>query len=502
MPARPPRAEDLQRIAAANGFQLGPAELEEQLALITGAMAVYARLDELPDVSLPVKYARSPEGHRPVGAENEVNGWVWKGMVRGADSGPLARRTVAIKDCVMVAGWPMLNGSAVMEGYVPREDATVVTRLLDAGADIVGKSAVPAFCFDGCVMTAYPGPQPVNPHDHSRAPGGSSSGSAALVANGEVELAVGGDQGGSIRVPSSWCGTVGMKPTFGLVPYTGAFPIENTLDYLGPITRDVVDNARMLEVMAGPDGLDPRQSGVVAQRYTDALEQDLTGLRVGVLAEGFGWDGTEAEVESTVRDAAKAIEKMGATVTEVSVPWHLDAQVIWAGMAAEGAAFTMVTANGMGSGWRGHYSVDLVDFYHRARMTRAHDFADTVKNTLLQGAYISERYGRRYYAKAQNLARVLQSKYDEALAEVDVLIMPTTIYTAPEPLSPDAPMADRFVKMLNMLHNTCGFDVSGHPAMSVPCGVSNGLPVGLQLVGRHGEESVLYRLAHHYEQHR
>ena len=502
MPAHPPRAEDLQRIAAANGFQLGEVELQEQLALITGAMAVYARLDELPDTTLPVKYARSPEGHRPTGEQNPVNGWVWKGLVTGADEGPLARRTIAVKDCVMVAGWPMLNGSPVMEGYIPREDATVVTRLLDAGGDIVGKSAVPAFCFDGCVMTAYPAPQPVNPHDHTRATGGSSSGSAALVANGEVELAVGGDQGGSIRVPSSWCGTVGMKPTFGLVPYTGAFPIENTIDYLGPITSNVADNALMLEVMAGPDGHDARQTGLAAQRYTEALNQDISGLRVGVLGQGFGWDGAESDVESVVRDAASAIEKMGATVVEVSVPWHLDAQFIWAGMAAEGAAYTMVRSNGMGSGWRGHYSVDLVDFYHRARMTRASDFADTVKNTLLQGTYLSERYGMRYYAKAQNLARMLRAKYDEAFQDVDVIIMPTAIYKAPEPLSPDAPMADRFVKMLNMLHNTCAFDVSGHPAMSVPCGESDGLPIGLQLVGRHGEESTLYRLAHHYEQHR
>ena len=502
MPAQPPLPEDLQRIAAQNGFQLGEKELQDQLALITGAMAVYARLDELPDVNLPVKFPRTEQGSRPTGAANPINGWVWKGKITGAASGPLARRTVAVKDCVMVAGWPMLNGSPVMEGYVPREDATVVTRLLEAGADIIGKSAVPAFCFDGAVLTAYPDPQPVNPHDHSRTTGGSSSGSAGLVANGEVDLAVGGDQGGSIRVPSAWCGTVGLKPTFGLVPYTGAFPIENTIDYLGPITSNVADNALMLEVMAGPDGLDARQTGIVPDRYTDALDRDLEGIRIGVLNEGFGWDGAEVDVESAVHDAVGALGKMGATVSEVSIPWHLDAQVIWAGMAAEGAAFTMITSNGMGSGWRGHYSVDLVDFYHRARMTRAQDYADTVKNTLLQGAYISERYGRRYYAKSQNLARLLRNEYDSAFDDVDVLVMPTAIYKAPTPLPKDAPMADRFVKMLNMLHNTCAFDVTGHPALTVPCGMSEGLPIGLQLVARHGAESTLYRVAHHYEQNR
>ena len=167
----------------------------------------------------------------------------------------------------------MLNGSPIMEGYVPREDATVVTRLLDAGAHIVGKTAVPAFCFDGGGITGYPDPQPTNPHDPAYMCGSSSNGSAAVVVTGQADMALGGDQGGSIRLPSSWSGCCGHKPTHGLVPYTGIFPIELTLDHIGPMARTVADCALMLEAIAGEDGLDPRQIGVRTQPYTAELER-------------------------------------------------------------------------------------------------------------------------------------------------------------------------------------------------------------------------------------
>ena len=234
-------------------------------------IASYQRLDEMDAPPRPVKYPRLDTGHRPIGAENPGNGWAWKCSIPGAPEGPLAGVRVAVKDNICLAGIPMLNGTEMLEGFVPREDATVVMRLLDAGAEIVGKTAVPAFCFDGGSVTGYPKPEPENPYDAARLPGASSSGSAVVVALGEADMALGGDQGGSVRMPASWSGIVGHKPTWGLVPYTGAFPIEFTLDHLGPMCRSVRDCARMLEVIAGPDGLDPRQGGAVTQPYLELL---------------------------------------------------------------------------------------------------------------------------------------------------------------------------------------------------------------------------------------
>ena len=276
MPIQPPSRAELARIAEEYMLGLSDEELSTFAELAGPSLAGFARLDELADETLPVSYPREDVGHRPTGEENPSNGWSWKCSVHGAAEGPLTGRTVGVKDNVCVAGVPMLNGSPIMEGYVPREDATVVTRLLDAGAHIVGKTAVPAFCFDGGGLTGYPDPQPTNPHDPAYLCGASSNGSAAVLVTGEAELALGGDQGGSIRLPSSWSGCCGHKPTHGLVPYTGILPIELTLDHIGPMAMTVADCAVMLEAIAGPDGLDPRQIDVVTQPYSQSLEAGPT----------------------------------------------------------------------------------------------------------------------------------------------------------------------------------------------------------------------------------
>src|SRR5947199_9378368 len=182
----------------------------------------------------------------------------------------------------------MMNGTSVLEGYVPEVDATIVTRILNAGGTILGKAVCESLCFSGGSHTSDTGPVR-NPYDVSRTTGGSSSGSAALVAAGEVDLAIGGDQGGSIRIPSCWCGVYGLKPTYGLVPYTGVFPIELTLDHVGPIARSASDAALLLEAIAGPDGLDPRQpANLRPTAYTQALTGETPGLRLGLVPEGFG----------------------------------------------------------------------------------------------------------------------------------------------------------------------------------------------------------------------
>src|SRR5437879_6660860 len=288
---KPPRGE-LHRIAKSYNLDLSRDYLTSFRNLMDGVLASYRRLDQFAEPTLAVKYPRDA-GFRPGAADNRRNAWYWRCSIKGATSGPLAGKKIAIKDNVCVAGIPMMNGSNVLEGYVPDVDATIVTRILDAGGEIVGKAVCEHLCFSGGSHTSDTGPV-LNPHDPKRSAGGSSSGSAALVAVGECDMAIGGDQGGSIRIPSSFSGAVGLKPTYGLVPYTGVFPIELTLDHTGPIARTAADCARLLEAIAGPDGLDPRQSGMVRKEpYTQKLPGDARGVRIGIVKEGFGWPNSE-----------------------------------------------------------------------------------------------------------------------------------------------------------------------------------------------------------------
>src|SRR6266566_5449252 len=347
MPVQQPSLEALAQIAADYGFDITSDRLETFRALIGQTLGSYARLDELVEPSLPVNYQRQP-GYRPPVEENPLGAWYWKSQISGAESGPLAGKTVAIKDNVCVAGVPMMNGTVTLEGYVPEVDATIVTRILDAGGTILGKAVCESLCFSGGSHTSDSGPVR-NPHDPTRTTGGSSSGSAALVAAGEVDLAIGGDQGGSVRIPSCWSGIYGLKPTWGLVPYTGAFPIESSLDHLGPMARTVADVALLLSVLAGPDGLDPRQhSALQPVDYPAALSGDVAGLRLAVVREGFDHQGlSEPDVDRAVMQATQAFQGLGAKVEEVSIPWHRDAMAVWNAIVVEGATAIMVAGEGM-----------------------------------------------------------------------------------------------------------------------------------------------------------
>src|SRR5438094_44456 len=378
MPVRTPSLDQLSTIALDYGLDLDDADLVSFQGLISGALASYARLDQLAEPALPVRHPRTP-GHRAAPEENPLNAWYWRCSIRGAAQGPLAGKRVAIKDNVAVAGVPMMNGTSVLEGYVPEGDATIVTRILDAGGEIVGKAVCEHLCFSGGSHTSDTGPV-YNPHDATRSAGGSSSGSAALVVAGECDMAIGCDQGGSIRIPSAWCGAYGLKPTYGLVPYTGVFPIELTLDHTGPIAANTADVALFLEAIAGEDGLDPRQKAVRVEAYTRALANDTEGLRIGIVTEGFGWPGlSEQDVDALVEASARRFSELGAQVSTISIPLHRDGIHIWNGIAVEGATMVMVRGNIMGTNWKGHYSTSLLDSYARGRITRADDLSDTVK---------------------------------------------------------------------------------------------------------------------------
>jgi amidase len=467
------------------------------LALMQGSFAAYDAVDAMPDYLPPVKYPRIP-GYQPEGAENRYNAWYVKTTVKGAPSGKLAGKTVALKDNICLAGVPMMNGASTLRGYVPDVDATVVTRILDAGGTIVGKVHCEYFCFSGGSHTGAAGPVH-NPRRMGYSAGGSSSGSAVVVAAGEVDMALGGDQGGSIRIPSSFCGTYGMKPTHGLVPYTGIMPIELTLDHTGPMTRTVADNALLLEVIAGPDGLDPRQYAPQTAEYSKALGQGANGLKIGVVKEGFGHPNSESDVDVKVRKGAELFGKLGATVEEISLPMHRAGPAIWSPIALEGATELMMKGNGMGTNWRGLFITSLLDA-HAAWHHRADELSDTLKISMLLGHYFTKHYRGHFYAKAQNLSRKLRAAYDAALADCHLLLMPTLPIKA-TPLPPaDAPREVTIQRAFEMIANTAPFDATGHPAMSLPCGMSDGLPVGLMLIGKHYDEAAIYRAAHAFEQ--
>src|SRR5437667_6678525 len=326
MPVKP-TIEQLRLIALKYGLQMSDADLESFRVLMTPTFDSYNRIDHLPEPALPVHYARTG-GYRPTAEENPLNAWYQKCSIKGAASGPLAGKRIAIKDNVCVAGVPMMNGSIVLEGYVPEFDATIVTRILDAGGEIVGKAVCESLCFSGSSFTADTGPV-LNPHHPARSAGGSSSGSAALVVAGECDMAIGGDQGGSISIPASWCGAYALKPTYGLVPYTGVFPIELTLDHTGPIAATSADVALLLEVIAGEDGLDPRQKGLKPEAYTRNLRSGVEGIRVGIVSEGFGWpELSEKDADELVEAAAHRFSEVGSHVSTLSIPMHRDGKHI------------------------------------------------------------------------------------------------------------------------------------------------------------------------------
>jgi amidase len=328
--------------------------------------------------------------------------------------------------------------------------------------------------------------------------GGSSSGSAVVVATGEADMAIGGDQGGSIRIPSSFSGIYGMKGTYGLVPYTGVMPIELTIDHTGPMTRNVRDNALLLEVLAGADGLDPRQGAPKVAKYTEALDGGVRGLRIGIVKEGFGLPSSEPDVDAKVKAGADLFRKLGATVDEISVPMHLVAPAIWLPIAAEGATEFMMKGNGMGTNWRGLYNTTLLDA-HSAWHHRADELSDSLKITMLLGQYFTKHYRGHFYAKAQNLNRKLRAAYDAALSNYDLLLMPTLPMKATPIPPPDAPRDLYIQRAFEMVPNTAPFNASGHPAMSIPCGMSDGLPIGLMLIGKYYDESAIYRAAAAFE---
>lgn len=493
---RPPTADELERYAAANHIDLSEAEREEFAAIIPELLGAYERLEELSPSKPTAPVDTNRTSSVPSDEGDPLNAFVRHCVVSGTGEGLLDGYDVGLKDSVSLAGVEMTCGSDVFSGYVPSTDATIVTRLLGAGATITGKLNMEDMAFSGSGEMSAHGPV-LNPRDTDHLAGGSSSGSAAAVVSGEVDVAIGTDQAGSVRIPASWSGCVGHKPSYGLVPYTGIVGLGRSFDHAGPLARSVADCARTLEAIAGADDLDPRQGAVPTEAYTEALDADPADLTIGVLEEGFDPEESETGVDETVGDALEAFADAGAELREVSVPMHRDGLAIWNGIANEETAAT-IAGEGVGHFGNGYYDTELMAAFGRARRERADEFPPTVKLVAALGEYLAEEYHGRYYAKAQNLSRDLAAAYDEALEDVDVLAMPTTPQTAHERLE-DPSRLDILGRAVNMLANTSPFDVTGHPASSIPAGTSDGLPVGLMFVGGLFDDATVLRASHAFE---
>ncbi|MEQ9639720.1 MAG: amidase [Alphaproteobacteria bacterium] len=483
------------------GEQLGMELTDEEASTLRAQMeplcgAADAML-RMPDYLPQTKYGRDP-GYRPEGEENKYNAWARKTAIKGAARGKLKGKSIALKDNVMVAGVPMTNGTSILEGYVPDVDASIVTRILDAGGEIVGIANCEYYCLSGGSHTSNTGPVH-NPHKMGHTAGGSSCGSAALVAAGEVDMAIGGDQGGSIRMPGAFCGIYGMKPTHSLVPYTGLCSMEATIDHTGPMTANVADNALLLEVIAGDDGYDGRQKAPKTHNYSKLLDGGVKGMKIAVVKEGFGQEMSEKVVDDKVKAGAKRFEKMGAKVDEISVPMHAEMATYFMPMVMEGMMREAFFGNGIAPGMRNLHAVSMIE-RSKSWRERSNEMPPNVKLAMLFGTFMIDAFDGLVYAKGQNLKRKATDHFNKLFEEYDLLLMPTVPMTARKMPPADCSVDDYIMEAWCMLSNTPTFDVTGHPSMTIPCGMSkDGLPVGLMLSGRHFEEPTIYKAAAAFE---
>jgi amidase len=490
-----PNAEQVAVIANRLGYHRAADRAAEFADLIGDTLDAYTTLN---DPTYDPKPDRDPVSHwRSQPHDDPHNAWRLRTELSITNRGPLAGQRVAIKDNVMVAGLPMSAGAGLLTDYQPAIDATVTRRVLEAGATIVGKTNCEYLCLDGGSHTSHFGVTH-NPRRRGYSAGGSSSGNAVALVTGQADLAIGTDQAGSARVPASFCGVVGLKPTHGLVPYTGITPLDPVIDHAGVMTTSVDDAAALLTVLAGYDDFDPRQRRVRVEDYLSKLHDGVTGLRIGVLAEGFATSGSEPDVDATVRGAAADLRSLGAEVVEVSVPMHARGAALWTPIVMHGMARTVVHGLGFGAGRNDRYPTDLIE-HLLARRDQVDEMPATVTACAILADYVEQTHGISYYARAVNAVRQLQAEYDHALGQVDLLLMPTTPHKARPIPSQQAAIADYVGQANDMFANTAPFNATHHPALSLPCGHADGLPIGLMLVGQRYDDATVLRAGHAYE---
>ncbi|MBT2758616.1 Asp-tRNA(Asn)/Glu-tRNA(Gln) amidotransferase subunit GatA [Mesobacillus foraminis] len=408
------------------------------------------------------------------------------------DKGLLYGMPIGIKDNIVTKNLTTTCASRILENFDPIYDATVMGKLHQAETITIGKLNMDEFAMGSSnENSAYKNTK--NPWDLNTVPGGSSGGSAAAVAAGEVLFSLGSDTGGSIRQPAAFCGVVGMKPTYGLVSRFGLVAFASSLDQIGPVTRTVEDNAYLLKAIAGHDQMDSTSANVNIPDYLNALSGDVKGMKIAVPKEYLG-EGVSEESKQSVLDALKVLESLGATWEEVSLPHSKYALATYYLLSSSEASANLSRFDGVRYGYRTPDAQNLIEMY---KQTRAEGFGEEVKRRIMLGTFaLSSGYYDAYYKKAQKVRTLIKKDFDDVLEKYDVIVGPTTP-------TPAFKIGENIDDPMTMYMNdilTIPVNLAGVPAISVPCGFAGGLPLGLQIIGKHFDESSVYRVAHAYEQ--
>jgi aspartyl-tRNA(Asn)/glutamyl-tRNA(Gln) amidotransferase subunit A len=414
-------------------------------------------------------------------------------IAAGEDIGLLAGIPIGIKDNLCTQGILTTCASKILQNFVPPYESTVTQKLAAAGAVMVGKTNLDEFAMGGSTENSAFG-QTHNPWDLSRVPGGSSGGSAAAVAAEECTVSLGSDTGGSIRQPASFCGIVGMKPTYGLVSRYGLVAFASSLDQIGPFSRSVEDSAILLSAIAGHDPKDSTSLKVEIPDYTQFLQPDLKGKKIGVIRETFG-EGLDPQVEQSVRGAIDQLQALGAEIVEISCPRFRYGIAAYYIIAPSEASANLARYDGVKYGQRVDSAENLMEMYTR---TRAEGFGAEVKRRIMIGTYVlSAGYYDAYYLKAQKVRTLIKQDFEAAFQQVDVLVCPTAPSTAFKAGDKSAdPLSMYLIDLMTIPANLAGL-----PGLSLPCGFdSDGLPIGLQLIGNVLREDQVFQAAYAYEQ--
>lgn len=404
---------------------------------------------------------------------------------------------ISIKDNICIKDTPVTCSSHILEGFKPPYDATVIKRLRQAGASMIGQTNMDEFAFGSSTENSYYGPTK-NPWDLSCVPGGSSGGSAAVVGGNEAIWSLGSDTGGSIRQPASFCGVVGMKPTYGRVSRFGLIAFASSLDQIGPITKDVRDNALLLNIIAGHDENDSTSANISIPDYTQALTKDIKRLKIAVPKEYF-IEGMEKDVELAMREAIENLKKLGATFEDVSLPHTEYAVATYYIVATAEASSNLARFDGVEYGLRAFPEkarrTPLIDMYEE---TRDKGFGKEAKRRMMLGTYsLSAGYYDAYYLRGQKVRTLIKNDFDKVFSEFDAVISPTAPTTA---FKIGEKASDPLSMYLSDIY-TISANLAGIPALSLPCGFSkNNLPIGLQIMSKPFNEEMIYRIAYRYEQ--
>jgi aspartyl-tRNA(Asn)/glutamyl-tRNA(Gln) amidotransferase subunit A len=421
-------------------------------------------------------------------SEDRYHAFITRSQPLPEGTGVLSGYSVAVKDNISTCGIETTCGSQILKGYIPPYDAHVISLLKAEGAAIVGKTNMDEFAMGTTTENSAFGPT-LNPRDPSRVPGGSSGGSAAAVAAGMARMALGSDTGGSVRCPAAFCGIVGLKPTYGRISRFGLIAYANSLELIGPMARTVEDVSLLMEVISQ---YDPWDSTSINQPYRHQLSADISGTRIGVPAEFFG-EGVDLRVGDTVRKAIDTLESLGATIVECTMPSMEYALAAYYVTCTSEASSNLARFDGVRYGPATDYKRPWHDAFRERRME---GFGMEVRRRILLGTFaLSAGYYGKYYAKAQDARQNVRDDFTRVFSSVDVIAGPTMPTIAWKLGEKSDPLSMYLSDILTVPAN-----LAGVPAISVPCGTVDGMPVGLQLIGRHNEDERILDVAYAYEQ--